>query len=91
MTQATRRAVEAFMRPASWRILQRNAMRADFTWHAAVVRYVALYQSLCGARPTRANVTKVRTTPRRQVAANDRREHVAGAMGGVAAAEQLTA
>ena len=93
MTQATRRAVEAFMRPASWRILQRNAMRADFTWHAAVMRYVALYQGLCGVQASRPTVAKVRTTPRRQIAANsaanDRRERAA--VGMTAAAEQRTA
>jgi starch synthase len=88
MTEATSRAIEAFMRPASWRTLQRNAMLADFTWQAAVGRYVAMYSALCGLPPARP-VSKVRATVRRQVAANDRRERATGSS--LAAMEQLMA
>ncbi|MGI4856274.1 MAG: glycogen synthase GlgA [Janthinobacterium lividum] len=73
MTQAAGRAIEAFMRPSSWRNLQRNAMRADFTWDAPVARYAALYATLCGSRPSRS-LPKVRASVARQVAANDLRD-----------------
>lgn len=88
MTQAASRAIEAFMRPTSWRKLQRNAMAADFTWQAPVARYTVLYASLCGHRPTRNVVPKVRVNPRRQLAANDRPESVTE---DVVPTEQLTA
>lgn len=73
MTQAASRAIEAFMRPSSWRNLQRNAMRADFTWDAPVARYAALYAALCGTTVGQP-VPKVRGTVTRQVAANDLQE-----------------
>lgn len=76
MTEAATRAIEAFMRPTSWRSLQRNAMRADFTWQAPVAQYAILYATLCGHRPVRTPVAKVRANVRRQVAANDRRDRV---------------
>lgn len=70
MTQATSRAIEAFMRPSSWRNLQRNAMRANFTWDAPVARYAALYAALCGV-PLSRPVSKLPAPPVRQVAANN--------------------
>ena len=78
MTAAASRAIEAFMRPTSWRALQRNAMHADFTWQAPVARYVAMYAALCGIDATpavAANAAHASAAPnaakvRRQVAAN---------------------
>ncbi|MGI4857367.1 MAG: glycogen synthase GlgA [Janthinobacterium lividum] len=74
MTQATSRAIEAFMRPSSWRNLQRNAMRANFTWNAPVARYAALYAMLCGVAPPSRSPAKVPAPLARQVAANDLRD-----------------
>lgn len=50
LSSAVSRALEAFMRPASWRALQRNAMSSDFSWQAPVASYLALYSELAGTR-----------------------------------------
>jgi len=38
------RAIEAYRRPAEWRLLQTRGMQTDFTWAASAQRYVDLYQ-----------------------------------------------
>jgi starch synthase len=46
---AVARALDAFMRPATWRSLQRNAMQRDYGWTQAAQQYVALYDELTGS------------------------------------------
>jgi len=38
------RGIEAYRRPAEWRLLQTRGMETDFTWAASAQRYVHLYQ-----------------------------------------------
>jgi starch synthase len=54
MAAAVSRALDAFVRPALWRELQRNAMSGDHGWASPVGRYVALYADLTGIQPTRS-------------------------------------
>ena len=49
LAHAIRRAVVAYARPALWCTLQRNGMRADFSWAESGRRYADLYKSLTGA------------------------------------------
>jgi starch synthase len=46
------RAVEAFRRPAEWRLLQRQGMEADFSWGASARQYVELYRQAQALRAT---------------------------------------
>lgn len=48
LAHAIRRAVEAYARPDLWCNLQRNGMRADFSWGTSGRRYADLYKSLTG-------------------------------------------
>src|SRR3989338_200147 len=41
-----RRSIKVFHQKKNWRILQRNAMRADFSWDRSAGEYLRLYQSL---------------------------------------------
>jgi starch synthase len=46
LTEAIGRAVALFAEPDRWRQLQRNGMRADFSWGPSGGRYAALYRGL---------------------------------------------
>lgn len=46
MSAAIARAMDLRGHSLLWRIMQRNAMTADFGWHSAVVLYASLYRSL---------------------------------------------
>ncbi|MGI4816258.1 MAG: glycogen synthase GlgA [Janthinobacterium lividum] len=74
MTAAVVRAIESFMRPASWRALQRNAMQCDFSWQRPAKQYVELYAALSGRTVVKAPRTVPKTRAVRAVpaAANDR-------------------
>ncbi|WP_050456227.1 glycogen synthase GlgA [Candidatus Burkholderia verschuerenii] len=50
---AASRAIDAYMRPPTWRALQRNAMSCDFGWNEAVAKMVALYVDVSHVRPSR--------------------------------------
>jgi phosphoglucomutase len=47
---AIRRAVALFAQPAAWKGLQRQSMRADFSWQRIGADYAALYTKLCKDR-----------------------------------------
>ncbi|MCP3733690.1 glycogen synthase GlgA [Sphingomonas sp. RP10(2022)] len=49
LAHAIRRAIAAYARPDLWCTLQRNGMRADFSWAESGRRYADLYKSLTGA------------------------------------------
>ncbi len=62
MAAAVSRALDAFVRPALWRELQKNAMRGDHGWASPVAKYVTLYGELTGAKPARSSrVVRTRT------------------------------
>lgn len=46
LAMAVSRAVELFNRPAEWKRLQKNGMKADFSWGASGAAYAALYRHL---------------------------------------------
>lgn len=48
LAHAIRRAIAAYARPDLWCILQRNGMRADFSWGQSGRRYADLYKTLTG-------------------------------------------
>jgi len=48
LAHAIRRAIAAYARPDLWCVLQRNGMRADFSWSESGRRYADLYQTLTG-------------------------------------------
>jgi starch synthase len=48
VAHAIRRAIAAYARPDLWCTLQRNGMRADFSWGTSGRRYADLYKSLTG-------------------------------------------
>jgi starch synthase len=49
LAHAIRRAIAAYARPDLWCSIQRNGMRADFSWAESGRRYAELYKSLTGA------------------------------------------
>ena len=49
LARAIRRTVALFARPEVWTTLQRNGMRADFSWAQSGRRYADLYRSLVAA------------------------------------------
>ena len=49
MPVATPAAIAAYARPDLWCTIQRNGMRADFSWGTSGRRYADLYASLTGA------------------------------------------
>ncbi len=49
LAHAIRRAIAAYARPDLWCTIQRNGMRADFSWAESGRRYADLYKSLTGA------------------------------------------
>lgn len=46
LAMAVSRAVELYHRPADWKRLQKNGMKADFSWSASGAAYAALYRQL---------------------------------------------
>jgi len=50
MLDAVQRALAAFRDPAAWRRLQRNGMRADFSWRASAQAYLDVYRRAVAAR-----------------------------------------
>ncbi len=46
LAMAVSRAVELFNRPAEWKRLQKNGMKANFSWGASGAAYAALYRHL---------------------------------------------
>ncbi|AUX69183.1 starch synthase [Porphyrobacter sp. HT-58-2] len=46
LAMAVSRAVDLFARPAAWRQLQKNGMKADFSWGSSGAAYAALYRQL---------------------------------------------
>lgn len=48
LAAAASRAVELYRSPGEWRRLQRNGMKADFSWGASGAAYAALYRQLAG-------------------------------------------
>ncbi|RZM28571.1 MAG: glycogen synthase GlgA [Sphingomonas sp.] len=46
LSHALRRTIALYARPDHWAMLQRNAMRADFSWDESGRRYATLYSSL---------------------------------------------
>ena len=48
ITNALRRTVALFARPETWSRLQRQGMKADFSWQQSGSRYAALYAGLAG-------------------------------------------
>ncbi|RKP57514.1 glycogen synthase GlgA [Pararobbsia silviterrae] len=70
MAAAVARALDAFVRPALWRELQRNAMRGDHGWARPVAQYVAVYATLTTVKPARhAPPAAPRTAPARSKSA----------------------
>lgn len=74
MAAAVGRALDAFVRPAMWRELQRNAMHGDHGWTGPVAKYVAQYAEMTGAKPSRTARNRaaehVPATPLPRVAAH---------------------
>ncbi len=46
LAMAVSRAVDLYHRPAEWKRLQKNGMKADFSWGASGAAYAALYRQL---------------------------------------------
>ena len=59
MAAAVTRALDAFVRPALWREIQKSAMRGDHGWAGPVAKYVARYAELTGSKPSRRVRTPV--------------------------------
>ncbi|SDV47649.1 glycogen synthase GlgA [Chitinasiproducens palmae] len=75
MRVACERAIDAFMRPVLWRMIQRNAMERDFSWDGPVARFADLFATLVGMEHVRlkpARMSRVRRS-RSSGAANDRK------------------
>lgn len=49
LTAAITRTMELYDNPAQWNLLQRNGMKADFSWSASGKAYADLYRRLTGA------------------------------------------
>jgi len=45
---AISRAIALHARPREWQRLQKNGMKADFSWDASAAAYAALYRQLLG-------------------------------------------
>jgi len=50
LAMAVSRTVALYDRPAEWRRMQKNAMKADFSWGASGAAYAALYRQLLEER-----------------------------------------
>lgn len=48
LAMAVSRTVELFAQPAHWKRIQKNGMKADFSWAASGAAYAALYRQLIG-------------------------------------------
>jgi len=49
LAEAMRRAHAAWRKPALWRQLQANGMRARYDWHAPATQYLDLYRRIQNA------------------------------------------
>ena len=49
LLQAVGRAIDGFSRPRQWRTMQRQGMKADFSWTRSGKRYADLYRQLVAA------------------------------------------
>ena len=50
LAMAISRTVELYRRPDEWKRLQKNGMKADFSWDASAAAYAALYRQLIEER-----------------------------------------
>jgi starch synthase len=50
LAHAVSRAAELYAQPRQWRRVQRNGMKADFSWDASGAAYAALYRQLLAER-----------------------------------------
>jgi starch synthase len=50
LAAAVSRAVALYHQPATWRALQRNGMKADFSWNNSGKAYAELYSELAGSK-----------------------------------------
>ena len=53
MLAALRAALDTFGRPAEWKKLQQNGMKADFSWDRSARAYVKVYKGVIAARRAR--------------------------------------
>jgi starch synthase len=53
MLGALAQALDVFGRPADWKRLQQNGMKADFSWDRSARAYVKVYKGVIAARRTR--------------------------------------
>ncbi|OLL30912.1 starch synthase [Burkholderia sp. SRS-W-2-2016] len=74
VVHAMSRALAAFVRPAAWHALQRNAMSRDSGWELSTSNYLALYAELVDARPAPRDLRerKAPTRTRTGASANGR-------------------
>jgi starch synthase len=50
LTGAIDRAMRLYHTPGAWQMLQRNGMKADFSWTNSGAAYAALYRELTGTQ-----------------------------------------
>ncbi|MDP3906468.1 glycogen synthase GlgA [Novosphingobium sp.] len=50
LTGAIDRAIRLYHTPGAWQMLQRNGMKADFSWNNSGAAYAALYRELTGTQ-----------------------------------------
>ncbi len=53
MLAALHEALDTFGRPAEWKKLQQNGMKADFSWDRSAKAYVTVYKEVIAARRPR--------------------------------------
>ena len=53
LATAVDRAFEIFSRPVEWQTMQRNAMRADFSWYGPARKYIDIYKEIAPAAAKR--------------------------------------
>jgi starch synthase len=50
LARAISRAIDLYHQPDTWRAIQRNAMKADFSWSRSGAAYAHLYHQLIAER-----------------------------------------
>jgi starch synthase len=50
LVEALWRAFDVYIDPGKWQIIQRNGMRADFSWTRPAKAYARIYRSLAGGK-----------------------------------------
>jgi 1,4-alpha-glucan branching enzyme len=58
LLQAIERALSAYAHEDQWKVLMRNAMRADYSWNESARKYVALYYRLLGVEDRAATLVQ---------------------------------